>query len=176
MKRILTAIILAIALCVCIILPVSAAEGTPVYSAEEQFTARDLAQTADLNDAVAYTVSDGKDIHITKAGVYVLKPSDGNSFPVFEKKSTYTGEVGTAYLSFQNVTPPYPLPSSIYLVEGGPALKGDVNLDGKVDISDIVAVINQVAGTSSYKNADVNGDNKVDISDIVAIINIIAGN
>ncbi len=72
MKRILTAIILAIALCVCFILPVSAAEGTPVYSAEEQFTARDLAQTADLNDAVAYTVSDGKDIHITKAGVYVL--------------------------------------------------------------------------------------------------------
>ena len=114
--------------------------------------------------------------YCSKAGVYVLKPSDGNSFPVFEKKSTYTGEVGTAYLSFQNVTPPYPLPSSIYLVEGGPALKGDVNLDGKVDISDIVAVINQVAGTSSYKNADVNGDNKVDISDIVAIINIIAGN
>ena len=53
--------------------------------------------------------------------------------------------------------------------------KGDVNMDGKVDISDIVAVINQIAGTASYRNADVNGDKKVDISDIVAIINIIAG-
>ena len=54
--------------------------------------------------------------------------------------------------------------------------KGDVNSDGKVDISDIVAVINHIAGTNSYKQADVNGDTKVDISDIVAIINIIAGN
>lgn len=54
-------------------------------------------------------------------------------------------------------------------------LKGDVNEDGHVDISDIVAVINQIAGTSTYRYADVNEDNKVDISDIVAIINIIAG-
>ena len=53
--------------------------------------------------------------------------------------------------------------------------KGDVNEDGKVDISDIVAVINQIAGTSEYVGADVNEDDKVDISDIVAIINIIAG-
>lgn len=52
--------------------------------------------------------------------------------------------------------------------------KGDVNEDEKVDISDIVAVINQIAGTATYKYADVNGDNKVDISDIVAIINEIA--
>ena len=51
---------------------------------------------------------------------------------------------------------------------------GDVNEDGKVDISDIVAVINQIAGGATYKNADVNTDRKVDISDIVAIINIIA--
>ena len=52
---------------------------------------------------------------------------------------------------------------------------GDVNEDGKVDISDIVAVINQIAGTATYRYADVNNDTKVDISDIVAIINIIAG-
>ena len=54
-------------------------------------------------------------------------------------------------------------------------LKGDVNLDGKVDISDIVAIINQIAGTATYENADVNEDEKVDISDIVAVINVIAG-
>ena len=56
-----------------------------------------------------------------------------------------------------------------------PATPGDVNEDEKVDISDIVAIINQIAGTAQYANADVNGDNKVDISDIVAVINIIAG-
>ena len=54
------------------------------------------------------------------------------------------------------------------------SIKGDVNEDKKVDISDIVAVINQIAGTATYSHADVNADQKVDISDIVAIINIIA--
>ena len=53
-------------------------------------------------------------------------------------------------------------------------LKGDVNDDKNVDISDIVAVINQIAGTASFKYADVNEDKNVDISDIVAIINEIA--
>ena len=53
-------------------------------------------------------------------------------------------------------------------------LKGDVNEDGFVDISDIVAVINQIAGTATYHYADVNEDQNVDISDIVAIINQIA--
>ncbi len=54
--------------------------------------------------------------------------------------------------------------------------KGDVNQDGKVDISDIVAVINTIAGDTTYKStADVNEDTNIDISDIVAIINIIAG-
>ena len=53
--------------------------------------------------------------------------------------------------------------------------KGDVNKDWNVDISDIVAVINTIAGDKTYKDtADVNEDNKTDISDIVAIINIIA--
>ena len=51
----------------------------------------------------------------------------------------------------------------------------DVNQDGKVDIYDIVAVINTIAGDSTYKAiSDTNGDNKTDISDIVAIINAIA--
>ena len=55
-------------------------------------------------------------------------------------------------------------------------LAGDVNEDGKVDISDIVAIINHIAGTDTYRYADVNGDKIVDISDIVAVINIIAAN
>ena len=54
--------------------------------------------------------------------------------------------------------------------------KGDVNRDWVVDISDIVAVINTMAGETFYKEySDVNEDNKTDISDIVAIINYMAG-
>ena len=52
----------------------------------------------------------------------------------------------------------------------------DVNLDGDVNISDIVAVINTMAGDETFKStADVNVDSRIDISDIVAIINVIAG-
>ena len=55
-------------------------------------------------------------------------------------------------------------------------LKGDVNEDGKVDINDVVAVINQMAGTASWRYANVNEDAEgmVDINDVVAIINIMA--
>ena len=53
-------------------------------------------------------------------------------------------------------------------------LYGDVNCDGKVDISDIVFVINTIAGNADNIKADVNGDSNIDISDVVSIINIIA--
>ena len=53
-------------------------------------------------------------------------------------------------------------------------IPGDVNKDGIVDISDIVATINHISGSQSFDSADVNNDGAVDISDIVSIINIIA--
>ena len=59
-------------------------------------------------------------------------------------------------------------------VVGSLALKGDVNNDAAVDISDIVAIINVIASGESSEIADVNNDQTVDISDIVAVINIIA--
>lgn len=54
-------------------------------------------------------------------------------------------------------------------------LKGDVNGDGSVDVADIVAVIDIMAGTavpdaSPSGTADVNGDGSIDVADIGAII------
>ena len=56
-------------------------------------------------------------------------------------------------------------------------LKGDVNEDGKVDINDVVAIINHMAGTANWRYANVNedADGSVDINDVVAVINIMAG-
>ena len=56
------------------------------------------------------------------------------------------------------------------------AKPGDVNEDGEVNINDVVAIINQMAGTAEWKNANVNGDAEgtVDINDVVAVINIMA--
>ena len=46
--------------------------------ASELFSKRDLTQSADLSEAVAYSVSDGKDITVTAEGVYVLSGSAKN--------------------------------------------------------------------------------------------------
>jgi hypothetical protein len=64
---------------------------------------------------------------------------------------------------------------TIYIVQTDAYKKGDVNHDGKGDISDIVAVINTMAGNTKYLgSANVNEDDNIDISDVVSIINIIA--
>ena len=59
-------------------------------------------------------------------------------------------------------------------------LRGDVNEDGLVDISDEVATVSHILGdTPSVFNrvaADVNEDNIIDISDVVGIVNIILDN
>ncbi len=54
---------------------------------------------------------------------------------------------------------------------------GDVNGDGKVNVSDVTALINMIMGitTMDEASADVNGDGKVNVSDVSALINIILG-
>ena len=56
-----------------------------------------------------------------------------------------------------------------------PAVKGDINGDGKVNVSDVTALINMILGvtTMNQSRADVNGDGKVNVSDVTALINII---
>ena len=63
----------ALALATAISFSGAAAEtASPIYSADDLFTSRDMQQEADLSDAVSFAVSDGQDIRITEAGVYVL--------------------------------------------------------------------------------------------------------
>lgn len=81
MKRVYHFVLSAIMAILMITLSVSvgAAENvTPIYAADEQFTDRDMEQTADLSEAVYYTVSTGQDITITSAGVYVLSGEASN--------------------------------------------------------------------------------------------------
>ena len=56
-------------------------------------------------------------------------------------------------------------------------LKGDVNGDGKINVSDVTALINMIMGitTMDAAVADVNGDGKVNVSDVSSLINIILG-
>lgn len=57
-------------------------------------------------------------------------------------------------------------------------LRGDLNHDGAVDISDVVILANHILGKqliSNLEEADVNWDESVDISDVVTLTNIILG-
>jgi hypothetical protein len=54
---------------------------------------------------------------------------------------------------------------------------GDINNDGKVDVSDYIGVANHILNiaqeTFNEKAADVNGDGKIDVSDYIGVANII---
>ena len=68
-----------------------------------------------------------------------------------------------------------------FSLDNAARLKGDVNGDGTVDVADIAAIIDIMAGTTqqptgnSQHPADVNADGVVDVADIAAIIDIMAG-
>ncbi|MBP7059225.1 MAG: carbohydrate-binding domain-containing protein [Lachnospiraceae bacterium] len=49
------------------------AKTTSTSDSSDVFSDRDMAQSADLTNAKTITVSDGKDVNITKEGVYVIK-------------------------------------------------------------------------------------------------------
>ena len=59
----------------------------------------------------------------------------------------------------------------------GDFIPGDVNADGKVNVSDVTALINMILGVTpkDEARADVNGDGRVNVSDVTALINIILG-
>ena len=53
--------------------------------------------------------------------------------------------------------------------------RGDVNLDGTVDIADVTAVLTAMANNSNDPQYRVNDDEAVDIADVTAILTIMAG-
>lgn len=57
-----------------------------------------------------------------------------------------------------------------------PVLRGDANGDGKINITDVVAVVSRINNNTfilNDVNADANGDGKINITDVVAIVSII---
>ena len=74
----------------------------------------------------------------------------------------------------------YFLPKAMFSyqkAEETPALQGDVNNDGEVDVRDITALIDVIMNSvTDNPRADVNGDTDIDVRDITALIDIIMNN
>ena len=117
------------------------------------------AAPAETGDADFRTITGITDTTYTVTGL-----TAGATF-TYKVKAQYTDGSESAWCTAKTVT----------LQES--SLKGDVNGDGKVDTSDISALINKLLGTADWPDSrcDVNGDGSIDTSDISALINILLG-
>ena len=92
---------------------------------------------------------------------------DGN-YTVAIKEAAYSLTSGASWVS---------LPRADIALTVKNSVKGDVNNDGKVTITDAVGVVNYILGNPAKDfnedAADVNGDGNITITDAVGIVNII---
>ena len=92
--------------------------------------------------------------------------------------SPYSSTIGQAYLKLSS-TQASGMDEVYTNLWPKPAVRGDINDDNKVDVSDVNIIINIMLGkasASSYPgNPDLNNDGKVDVSDVNIVINIMLG-
>ena len=62
---------------------------------------------------------------------------------------------------------------------GGSCIKGDVDGDGTVSVTDVAMIVNHILGVGDDNfiaaNADINGDGVIDINDVMGTVGIILG-
>jgi len=131
--------------------------------------------------AKSYTMTQGDALPTLEADYSGFKNNETASalvaMPTLTTTATSESAPGTYDITIANgVAPNY----AITYVKGTLTIKnkkGDANGDGKVTITDAVAVVNYILGNPSdnfnEKAADVNGDGKISITDAVGVVNII---
>ena len=122
-------------------------------------------QITATDDAKKYNMVDEDDENI------LLYNQFGLALPAFEEGTTYDVE---GFMSiYKNEREIFP----IKVTKHGTFLKGDVNGDGSVNISDVNVLINIILGANldadTMKRADVNEDGSRNISDVNEVIAII---
>ncbi|MBR1803621.1 MAG: C10 family peptidase [Muribaculaceae bacterium] len=103
---------------------------------------------------------------------YVVNDLIGGGTYTYDVKAVYINQTESEWSNVETVT----LKQTPDEPEG---LRGDVNLDGVVDVTDVNIVINIILGNDQAENYDrrayITDDNDIDVSDVNALINIILG-
>ena len=81
--------------------------------------------------------------------------------------------VGTAIIKATTVSGG--VQAEMRLTVTGNALKGDINADGIVDVSDATALVSHIIGTNTYpiELCDLNADGTIDVTDVTTLITTI---
>jgi uncharacterized protein (DUF2141 family) len=141
----------------------------PAYGVETDPTAGTLYCFGDFSASGA-TITNGSALLRVKAqlqpgatGTYQITPfvnaSGGQTTQFFSSVNSTGNATPITGLTFQSGTISVALP-------------GDANLDGKVDINDLTAVLTNYGETAgaTWNAGDFNGDGKVDINDLTAVL------
>ena len=92
-----------------------------------------------------------------------------------EKLSDTTIDIETNWYGDYNLSP---LTSYVFTLPDNQCTPGDINLDGIINVADIVATINYILlggelSSSELCAMDLNNDSNVNVGDIVALVNLI---
>ena len=55
------------------------------------------------------------------------------------------------------------------------SLKGDINIDGNVDVSDVTTLVGYILDGETPQNCDLDGDGNVNVTDVTTLVNLILG-
>ena len=112
---------------------------------------------------------------------YDLTPFTGNSGPLIYISVTAGQDYNGGSLAFSNILSvdtsckTYSFEEEVATAAISLFSWGDVNMDGKVNLNDLMLVVNEVVGrnTSYAERIDINGDNQVNISDVATLSGIL---
>jgi len=101
-------------------------------------------------------------------------PNDGSPYP----RDFIIDQEGVIQYANNEIDTEWMLYVLEELVGESNSLEGDINLDGTVNILDIVVLVNfildsQSPSDSEFSNSDLNGDGFLNVLDIVQLVNII---
>ena len=69
----------------------------------------------------------------------------------------------------------YALKELTYSISNENMLVGDINLDGSINVLDVVVLVNLILSGEVLETADINQDNSVNVLDVVTLVNLILG-